>query len=231
MRKELIPGGRMCSPVETRTLQAHRDDWEAADLRRRIREKLLEGRTVTVSPQGGIEENGTSSEQEGIVIPPGKLAFPLSFYWYENSPQTLISEKHAMEHFFPSFSLGKLDDGRLFWLGDFISNMTKQKWVLQAIYDHDHPSNKNYGGSVKVYTVIPQLEEISEEMGGEPIPHTLCDGEGNMYLCTARTEDIKVGRTNYTAASALAFAAKWIAAFELWSLGELSDSEFCEHRI
>jgi hypothetical protein len=33
------------------------------------------------------------------------------------------------------------------------------------------------------------------------------------------------------AASALAWASKWIAAFELWMLGDLSTDQFAGHRI
>ena len=67
----------------------------------------------------------------------------------------------------------------------------------------------------------------------ESIPHTLLhEPSGELSLCTVAAESFRHGRDHSsTAASALAWAAKWIAAFELWMLGELSTAQFAGHRI
>ncbi len=98
------------------------------------------------------------------------------------------------------------------------------------MYDHSHPSNDTYGGSVKVYAVEPDLHEVA---GGKRIPHTLTDSEGELYICTARKEDFKAGKTAgstvTTAAVAIGWAVKWLSVFELWLNDEVSDAEFQSH--
>ena len=55
---------------------------------------------------------------------------------------------------------------------------------------------------------------------------------GELSICTVEPDSFRSTRKrSSTAASSLAWAAKWIAAFELWMLGTLSTSEFAGHRI
>lgn len=153
----------------------------------------------------------------------------MSDYWYENDPGLLKEEAEAMNHFFPSFKLYKLKDGRLQWHGYVHPDNVRRgaSWELCLIYDHNHPHNSTYGGSVRVYSVEPDLNELRNALGG--IPHLLRDPNGNVHICTARTEDIKLGRVQTSAASCLAWAVKWITVFELWMAGTVSTSEFENH--
>jgi len=218
-REIVIPKGK---------LKASRDDKSAAAKRKELREALLKGQTV-ITKAGTIKDKDTVSEKDKVItVPKGKLA---SFYWYENDPELLEAEKEAMHKFFPQFQLQKLDDGRLFWVGE-LRNITGEnsRWYLQVIYEHNHPNNDSFGGSIKIYSIEPDLNQIKETLG-ESIPHILTDSEDNIYICTARPEDFKAGKTITTAASALAWAAKWIAAFELWLAGDLSKDEFSNHLI
>jgi hypothetical protein len=204
------------------------DDEAAARRRRELREKLLRGEEVKITPRGHVEDANKNKISPGIVVPEGKLA---SFYWYENDPELFEDEKAAMSRFFPQFKLEELEDGRLYWYGALETNLRQGGiWYLQAIYDNNHPNNSTYGGSVKVYSISPDLAEIQKEID-ENIPHLLVDSKKNLYLCTARKEDIKVGNTVTSAASSLAWAAKWIAAFEMWMAGDLSTDEFIGHKI
>ena len=127
--------------------------------------------------------------------------------------------------------LQKEKDGRLSWLGTVqpgaLSGGSPQ-YVLLAVYSHNHPSNDTYGGSVKVYVVAPDLEELA---GSHGIPHTLRDGAGQLYLCTARKEDIRTGRVNTSAASSIGMAVKWLASFEMWVDGAISVEQFQGHNI
>lgn len=213
-------------------------DNEAAARRRRVREMLLNGEEVAVTPSEEVVV-GANGEiriradvrpgQDVITVPPGKLA---SFYWYERDPRLLDGEKKAMKQFFPQFKLDEFSDGRLFWEGKFRPNNVKPGaiWILQVIYDNNHPHNNTYGGSVKIYAIKPDLEQYSEAIG-EDIPHTLTDEEGHLYLCTARHKDVRVDIDDgvTSAACSLAWAARWIAAFELWTAGDLTTEEFSEH--
>jgi len=218
MKKIYIPKSIMCS----------QDDTAAARRRRELREKLLRGEEVKVTPEGHVKDANKSRREEGIIVPEGKLA---SFYWYEREPELFKKEKIAMKRFFPRFKIDKLDDNRLYWHGKIETNLRKGgTWYLQAVYDHNHPNNSTYGGSVKIYSIEPDLEEIQKKLG-ETIPHLLSDSSGNKYLCTARKEDVEVGNYVTTAASSLSWAAKWVAAFEMWMAGDLSTEEFSGHRI
>lgn len=209
---------------------AANDDTSAAEKRKKLREALLNGSTVMISSGEIKDKKDVGTNEDTIEIPKGKLAAK-SFYWYENDPDLFDAEKAAMKRLFPNFKLDKNDDGRLFWFGD-LGNITGEgsRWYLQVIYDNNHPHNDNYGGSVKIYPVKPSLEELDEQLE-DSIPHVLRDSEGNMYICTSRKEDFKIGNTVTTAASSLTWAAKWIAAFELWLSGDLADGEFRDHLV
>jgi hypothetical protein len=209
------------------TLKSQNDD-AAAIRRKKLRYKLLQGEEVKVKPNGNLVNADRDNREEGIVVPEGKLA---SFYWYERDRLLFEGEKKAMGRFFPQFKLDKLEDGRLYWHGVLETDLRKGgKWYLQAIYDNNHPHNSSYGGSVKVYAIEPDLQEIQDELE-ENIPHLLEDSGGNIYLCTARKEDVRAGKVTTSAASSLSWAAKWIAAFELWMTGDISTSEFAGHQI
>ncbi|MGE5370722.1 MAG: hypothetical protein ACM3QZ_01925 [Solirubrobacterales bacterium] len=163
-----------------------------------------------------------------IEIPSGRLN---GFYWYENNPTLYAAEKAAMAKFFPRFSLNRLSDGRLYWLGTVEPKSLRPNavWTLQVIYDHDHPNNNRWGGSIQIYSVDPDLDEMSNKLGG--IPHTIRDGSTNrLYICTSRAEDFKITRkSNYSAATALSWAVKWIAVFELWLAGDITTEQFSGH--
>ena len=164
-----------------------------------------------------------------LDIPPGILA--ASFYWYERNQQLLDSEIASMKHFFPTFCLEKMNDGRLCWRGTFYpTNLrTNARWDLKVVYQHNHPSHSTYGGSIRVYSESPNLEDISRRLG-EAIPHAPKDENGKYFLCTNRTEDMKIGNHQTSAASALGWAAKWIAIFEMWLAGDITTAEFSSHK-
>jgi hypothetical protein len=136
-----------------------------------------------------------------------------------------------MRRFFPSFRMDKETDGRLSWIGQVTPGLIGPRtYTLQAVYDHAHPSNSTYGGSIKVYSVDPDLAALAD---GASIPHTLHDSEGELYICTARKEDVQAGTRAgsrvTTAAVALSWAVKWLSVFELWLNDDVSDEQFRSH--
>lgn len=187
----------------------------AAKKRRELREKLLKGETVDLG--------------NGQQAPKGKLAAQ----WYEKDPQLLQNEKFAMARFYPDFTLDKLEDGRLCWVGVLEAGVyeskfgEKRQYHVMAVYDNNHP-NQKMGSSVKVYPLIPDVDELIESAGFRPF-HLLQDEVGNLYLCTNEAKDQKVGATTATAASVLGWATKWFIAFELVLTGDLPLEKFNEH--
>ena len=149
------------------------------------------------------------------------------FYWYERNPQLFNDEKQAMNLYFPNFVLDRLADGRICWVGNLNPRGADGvTWTLMVVYDHNHPHNNTYGGSLRVYSVKPDLNELYKAAGS--LPHVLRDANGDLYMCTARKEDIDSGNRTTSAAKALGWAAKWIFAVEGWLAGEIGDEVF-EH--
>lgn len=213
-------------------LAADADEAAAAQRRRELRERLLRGDEVVVTQEGQVtDKDRQNPNQPAIVVPEGKLA--AGFYWYERDPELYKDEIAAMRRFYPQFKLEKLRNGQLAWVGVLKPDNLRRgaRWHLHVVYAHNHPNNSTYGGSIRVYSIDPDLDKIAAEVGG--IPHMLRDeSTGELYLCTASPSDKKVSWDHSTtAASTLAWAAKWIAAFELWIAGDLTTSEFAGHRI
>ena len=192
------------------------DDEQLKRKREELKKKLREGKKVVVEPSGNVNPNENNTGNN-IQIPPGKLAF----YWYEDKPQLLQEEIASMKNFFPQFRLEKFDeDGRLYWHGMVTPEVLGgTQWYLQLIYDNSHPHKNNYGGSVKVYSIEPDLDELAAdfyEANSKVIPHLLTDGAGHKYMCTSDKEDFHSSATKTTsAASCLAWGMKWIACYEL----------------
>lgn len=148
-----------------------------------------------------------------------------SFYWYERNPELFESEKEAMRIYFPHFALDKLDDGRLCWIGTMNPRgASGGTWTLMVVYDNNHPHNNAFGGSLRVYSVQPDLNELYKAAGR--LPHVLQDANGDLYMCTARKEDIDIGNKTTSAAKALGWAAKWIYTVEAWLAGDVGDEVF-----
>lgn len=206
----------------------------AAERRKQLAAQLLRGEEVIITQQGAIRPaSERGSNEVAITVPEGKLAAS-SLYWFERDPELFQAEMEVMNHFFPLFRPDRLPDGRMSWLGSLASGVpgSNRIWHLQVVYDHDHPHNESWGGSIHVFPIDPNLNDIENQIG-TPIPHTIRHaGTGELSICTVEPESFRDSRDHSsTAASSLAWAAKWIAAFELWMLGELSTAQFEGHRI
>ncbi len=222
---------RITVPIASFQAPTH-DDNQLKERLKEIRRRLLAGEPVEVDRKGALNAPGAAAregQQPALVVPPGKLA--ASLYWYENDADLFHGEMAAMSHFFPDFKLQREGDGRLSWFGTVRPGTLEggsPRYSLLAVYSHNHPSNDSYGGSVKVYVVEPDLEELTRGTG---IPHTLRDSAGQLYLCTARKEDIRTGPVNTSAASSIGMAVKWLAAFEAWVAGAITTDQFAGHKI
>lgn len=210
-----IPKGKLAGEPDDAALKRMRQD---------LKQRLLAGKKVEISPTGDVTGKTGGST---ISIPKGKLAVQ---QWYERDPSLLAAEKAAMQHAFPHFQLDKLDDGRLCWIGELgLGVMGNNKWTVMAVYNNNHPQQV-MGSSVRVYLVEPDIDELIEGLGVKPF-HLLLDDNNQYYLCTAQADDIKTGGEVTSAASVMAWAVKWLAAFELTLTGELSWEEFNTHGV
>ena len=209
----VIPKGKLAN--EDAVLKAKREE---------LKKKLLEGKKVTIAPDGNVTKGDDSSS---IVIPKGKLAIT---QWYEKDPGLLMAEKAAMNHAFPGFALDKLDDGRLAWVGSLnIGILGDNEWHIMAVYNNNHPEQV-MGSSVRVYLIQPDIDELIKDLGWKPF-HLLPDSNNQYYLCTAEAGNIKTGKETTSAASVIAWAVKWLMAFELVLTGDLSQEQFNTHGV
>jgi hypothetical protein len=195
-----------------------------------LKKKLLQGEKVKIGKNGEVDSKKEDNNQ--IYIPPGKLA--VNLYWYERNAALLDKEKEIMRVFFPNFKLSpfneRLEDGRIYWTGTIFTGLGKNSWHLMIVYSNNHPNNDSYGGSIRVYSIEPDLNEYVTKFGS--IPHLLRDENENYYLCTARKEDFTTNTEGIgliSAASTLAWAVKWIAVYEMWVGNVISKSEFEGH--
>ncbi|MDR2774711.1 MAG: hypothetical protein LBC19_08225 [Tannerella sp.] len=204
-----IPNGRLASETDEKKK------------RQELARKLLNGEKVKVGTRGNVTEN---RGEANISTPPGKLAFN---QWYDNDPQLLEDEIEAMQKAFPDFELIKLDDGRLAWLGELnIGIVGNNKWQVSAIYQNNHPQSV-MGSSVHIHLLEPTIEDLIEDLGWRPTH--LLRGDDGLYLCTAEASNINIGEIQTSAASVMAWAVKWLMAFELVLMGDLSKEKFNEH--
>lgn len=184
----------------------------AAKLREEKRKALLEGKKVELG--------------NGQFAPKGKLAAQ----WYEKDPQLLINEKLSMARFYPQFTLEQCEDGRICWIGALNVGIYESKFKIpreyhvMAVYDNNHP-NQRMGSSVRVYLIMPDVDELIAECKFLP-HHLLRDDVGNTYLCTNEAGDQLIGTTITTAASVLGWAQKWLIAYELVLTGDMSIADF-----
>ena len=242
LKKKLLEGGRItlkkdgsvtdenggkssiCVPPGILALD---DDAALKAKREALKKKLLEGGKITLKPNGSVtDENGKVS---AISIPRGKLAGQ----WYEDDPALLEAEKAAMHKCFPGFTLDKLDDGRLYWIGELTPGIyetkfhEKKTYTVMAVYNNHHPQQV-MGSSVRIYPVLPDVDDLIKMCGFRPY-HLLRDSQDNLYLCTNEAGNVVTGSTTTSAASVLAWAVKWLMSFELVLTGDLSKDKFNEH--
>ncbi len=214
-----IPKGKLAS-----------DDAALKAKREALKKKLMGGEKITLKGDGNV--TGTSNAQDATIsIPKGKLAAQ----WYESNPTLLEAEKAAMAKCFPNFELGKLDDGRLYWMGELAPGVyetkfgRKKSYTVMAVYQNNHPVQQ-MGSSVFVYPVLPDADELIHD-GPFCTAHMLYDSVREKYICTANADDIRVGNTKTTAASVLGWAVKWLLAYELVLTGDATETEFRTHGL
>ena len=204
------------------------DDAALKAKREALKKKLLEGGKITLKQDGGVTDE-SGAKDSTIIIPPAKLASQ----WYEQNPMLLEAEKAAMAKCFPHFTLDKLDDGRLYWIGSLTPGIYETKfhqrmtYTVMAVYNNNHPQQV-MGSSVRIYPVLPDVDDLIEKAGFRPY-HLLRDSTDNLYLCTNEADNVSTGNTVTTAASVLAWAVKWLSCYELVLTGDLSREKFNQH--
>jgi len=135
--------------------------------------------------------------------------------WYSLYPDLLTIEKIAMQKLFPQFTLDKLDDGRMCWLGSIKIDSREIEYQLLVVYAHNHPFCCKEYSSIKVYPMLPDSDEIVNS--AKETPSFLKDECGNRYLefefedyDSSQISRISNKRTQITAAAVLLKSVDWL---------------------
>ena len=213
MQEELIISACVLSGNETQDL-----------MRKQLARKLENNEEFVI---GG--KNGNVMDQDsptGLIVESGRLA---AYQWYQANPQLWESEKEAMAQFWPDFTWGKWQDGRLYWEGVIqpgVYGNGRQKYYVMAIYNPDFP-NATMGGAMHVIPIKPSINEIEQFLGAS-LHHVLYSNVDGRYLCTTTAQDMHglSERVYTTAAQTLGWATKWFTALELVMSGNMSLQTF-----
>lgn len=209
MKNELVIDSCILAGVDTQEL-----------MRRQLAHKLENNEEFVIGGRNGnvMDQNSPT----GRLVEPGRLA---ARQWYELYPELWETEKEAMRQFWPDFTWGKWQDGRLYWEGFIqpgVYGNGQQKYYVVAIYNPDFP-RKVTGGAVHVIPIKPSINEIEQYLGAR-LHHVLPDNVDGRYLCTTTVEDMHGLDERYytTAAQTLGWATKWFSALELVMSGNMS---------
>ena len=215
-----IPKGRLAE-----------DDAALKAKREALKKKLLEGGKITLKNNGSVtDDKGADSS---ISIPKGKLAeddAALKAKREALKKKLLEGGKITLKN---NGSLDKLDDGRLYWIGELTPGIYETKfkerltYTVMAVYNNNHPQQV-MGSSVRVYPVLPDVEDLINRCGFRPF-HLLRDSSNNLYLCTNEANNVSTGARVTSAASVLGWAVKWFMSYELVLTGDLSKEIFNMH--
>lgn len=155
--------------------------------------------------------------------------------WYTNKMALLETEYATMKERFPQAQLRKAENDQLYWHLPFEIKIgaAKEVWEVLLVYDKDHPHNRSWGGSIKVYPITPSFTEMQQQMRAAgrqgSIPHMLRDSYSRPYLCTAKPSDIGSGRVVTTAVTVARWAMRWAYYYEVGLLDIDCWNEFCKH--
>jgi hypothetical protein len=245
-----LRSGRATTTSRSTTPSESNSEDPTVAARRKLRDDLLNAKPTVVTQGGQIHSAKEAGAEPAIKVPEGKLA--ATVHWYEREPERHQAERDVMQTYFPWFREERLPDGRLSWVGALSAEHLRSGaiWHIRAIYEHNHPRNNTYGGSIKIFSEDPDLQRFAEMLGG--IPHLLREpGTNRLYICTARPQDFQAstrqtgsglgglvqrlsGSTTSewtSAASSIAWAAKWIGSFELWLANDITTAQFADHLI
>jgi hypothetical protein len=168
----------------------------------------------------------------------------MEYFWYEREPELYEVEYNTMKKQFPQFEIYQMQDGsgRLYWRGKVQpGGPDGAVWELMLIYKNTHPQAEGYGGSIQILPVSPNLRDLVETFDltidssrglGLGLPHIYRQNFGRReeyFICTADPQYFKtngvteIGGSVTTAASACAWACKWIMLVEMWLNGDIGD--------
>lgn len=147
-------------------------------------------------------------------------------HWYTNNPSLLEHEKVLMAQNFPQFTLEKLDNDDLCWVGELSVNIgatieTPKKYIVSAVYANNYPEEL-MAYPIRGYPTIPDVSEIVERCGEASLylrpndnPYglgslILRDSSANLYVATIKEDKMN----QYSVVKELRYFECWMQICE-----------------
>ena len=145
--------------------------------------------------------------------------------WYEIDPELLKMEKIAMSKAFPNFKLDKLDDGRLYWVGELTPGFYETKfnerltYTVLVVYNNNHAINwqQELASSSSTIRVYPIDADVIINRIGFKHHRFRTDSANNLYLDRGGSG---------SAAAVVSRVLSWLFAYELALAGEIEMDSF-----
>ena len=221
-----------------RNSSSNQNPTDALASARRTRDAIERSQPMTIDKNGVLlskdDENSLNRHNVAEIKEGNKFAAQ----WYEKDKTLYEFEFEEMQRAFPQAELSVLKDDRLCWNITFNGIMdgegVKHTWSFMLIYDSDHPHNKDYGGSIKVYPVKPSMVELSQmakDAGkSSGVPHVITDSFGNRILCTAPISQVQANsRKSVSAITAATWTASWATHFQQGLTDDCVWAKFSQH--
>jgi hypothetical protein len=206
-----------------------------AESARRTSNAIVQEQPTNLDSDGVMRSENDNSLGNPNVAKLLKNKFAIQ--WYENEKKWLEFEHKEMKKAYPQAELIMLKDDRLCWnitfSGILDADGNRHTWSFMLIYDSDHPHNRDYGGSIKVYPIRPSIDELvmmAQSAGRGNVPHIILDNFGNQALCTRPKEDVPVNDDKVLSAITVAtWTASWATHFQMGLTNYRIWEKFCEH--
>ena len=205
-----------------------------------LADALYNGETMNVDSNGVIHIDGdTEVGDNGTTISNGTFAVDVipsnPDQWYNKNRALFRTEVLTMRQAHPDASFGFFKEtGNMYWTIKMKISQTgfANEWTFVLIYDKDHPHNRDYGGSIKVFPIKPSMEDLkrmASEHNRPGVPHLIRHETHGTYLCTRRTEDVADGTTAVSSARQVAaWAADWAIHFEVGIRDKRVWNQWCD---
>lgn len=128
---------------------------------------------------------------------------PKSAKWYIANPHRLVMEKKVMDQLHPQFQTRFVDEDKMAWVGDLISQYSQEKYSVCLVYSENFPNT-----GIDAYILDPPLDWN----GLKPV-HIY----NNQMLCLFYPGD-RSWETGTTAATVVGWVAAWYFCYETYRL-------------
>jgi len=211
----------------------------AKESAKKTRDAIEQGKPMTLNREGTMlsknDENNNSLTRHNVSeIKEGNK---FAIQWYEKEKKLYEFEYNEMKKAFPQAELSVLKDDRICWNitfnGILDANGNKHAWSFMLIYDSDHPHNRDFGGSIKVYPIKPSMDNLysmASKAGRPPFTHVWKDAFNNPILCTAPKTQVQANeRKSLSAITVASWTASWATHFQLGLTDSRVWAKFNEH--